>query len=115
MKYDCDVILDLLPLYTRKKLSKRSIQVVEEHLSECPSCRVQYANGMYDDNFDKEFDADSIRYTRRKKNHVFLRLFILLLFAGLICAGLAFLSYANYGTYNFIETAQNLIKNTFGS
>ncbi|MBR3174913.1 MAG: zf-HC2 domain-containing protein, partial [Oscillospiraceae bacterium] len=39
MKYDCDVIRDLLPLYADKACSERSREMVEGHLEECPDCR----------------------------------------------------------------------------
>ena len=39
MKYDCDMIRDLLPLYADKACSQRSREIVEEHLQECPDCR----------------------------------------------------------------------------
>ena len=39
MKYDCDVILDLLPLYQDGVCSEASKKVVQEHLQECSKCR----------------------------------------------------------------------------
>ena len=39
MKYDCDVIRDLLPLYADKACSDKSREIVEEHLQECMDCR----------------------------------------------------------------------------
>ena len=39
MKYDCDVIRDLLPLYADNACSEKSRDMVEEHLQECPACR----------------------------------------------------------------------------
>ena len=39
MKYDCDVIRDLLPLYADRACSEKSRKMVEEHLEECPDCR----------------------------------------------------------------------------
>lgn len=39
MKYDCDLIKDLLPLYNDKVTSDFSSRVVEEHLKECGPCR----------------------------------------------------------------------------
>ena len=39
MKYDCEVIRDLLPLYADRACSERSRTMVEEHLQECPDCR----------------------------------------------------------------------------
>lgn len=38
MKYNCDMISDLLPLYIDKACSKSSSEAVEQHLSECPAC-----------------------------------------------------------------------------
>lgn len=39
MKYDCDIIQDLLPLYQDKICSGKSRAIVEEHISECDVCR----------------------------------------------------------------------------
>jgi len=39
MKYECDVIQDLLPLYQDKICSDKSRTIVEEHISECAVCR----------------------------------------------------------------------------
>ncbi len=38
MKYDCDVIRDLLPLYCEDIASKKSREIVEEHCGECSEC-----------------------------------------------------------------------------
>ena len=39
MKTDCDIILDLLPLYQDNACSEESRAIVEEQLLECSSCR----------------------------------------------------------------------------
>ena len=39
MKYDCDIIRDLLPLYHDGVCSEKSREMVEEHLKECEVCR----------------------------------------------------------------------------
>ncbi len=39
MKMDCDVIRDLLPLYTDGACGEKSRKLVEEHLQECADCR----------------------------------------------------------------------------
>ncbi|MBQ2100855.1 MAG: zf-HC2 domain-containing protein [Lachnospiraceae bacterium] len=39
MRYECDVIEDLLPLYEDGACSTATIKAVEEHLSECDKCR----------------------------------------------------------------------------
>ena len=39
MKISCEIIQDLLPIYHDGICSNKSRQLVEEHLSECESCR----------------------------------------------------------------------------
>ena len=39
MKTECNVIIDLLPLYVEDMVSPESKQLIEEHLSECQKCR----------------------------------------------------------------------------
>ncbi|MBO4809365.1 MAG: zf-HC2 domain-containing protein [Lachnospiraceae bacterium] len=39
MKYECDMIEDLLPLYKDGVCSEASKKAVEEHLKECPKCK----------------------------------------------------------------------------
>lgn len=43
MKYPCNLIQDLLPLYHDGVCSEESAKIVEEHLSECTTCRHYYA------------------------------------------------------------------------
>ena len=38
MKYNCEMIRDLLPLYKDQACSKASADIVEEHLAECSDC-----------------------------------------------------------------------------
>lgn len=45
MKYPCEMIKDLLPLYVDAVASKESRAAVDEHLAECDSCR-EYAAAM---------------------------------------------------------------------
>jgi len=42
MKYDCEVIRDLLPLYKDGVSNKKSNEVIEEHLKECKACKEYY-------------------------------------------------------------------------
>lgn len=39
MKYECDVIQDLLPLYQDEICSDKSKKIIEEHLKECSNCK----------------------------------------------------------------------------
>lgn len=38
MKIDCDIVKDLLPLYTEQLVSEKSRMAIEEHLEECEQC-----------------------------------------------------------------------------
>lgn len=42
MKYPCNIILDLLPLYHDGVCSTESADAIKEHLNECESCRAYY-------------------------------------------------------------------------
>lgn len=42
MRYDCDIIRDIAPLYKDGVLSDRGMEIVGEHLSECAGCREFY-------------------------------------------------------------------------
>lgn len=41
-KIDCDVVLDLLPLYHDDVVSETSQKLVSEHLEQCTSCKKEY-------------------------------------------------------------------------
>ena len=70
MKMECDVVRDLLPLYTEQIASEASSRVVEEHLSECEQCRKAYQE-MRTPQLRIQYDrtpAESLgRYVRKKK------------------------------------------------
>lgn len=42
MKYSCNLIKDLMPLYHDKACSEESTQAVEEHFTECSDCKAYY-------------------------------------------------------------------------
>ncbi len=39
MKYNCELVQDLLPMYHDQALSKTSSDIVEEHIKSCSECR----------------------------------------------------------------------------
>ena len=53
MKYSCDLISDLLPLYKDDICSEASRKIVEEHLEECVACK-KLLNDMSDVAIDEE-------------------------------------------------------------
>ena len=52
MKYNCDLISDLLPLYKDEICSEASRKIVEEHLAECPNCK-KMLNSLNDVTIDE--------------------------------------------------------------
>ena len=52
MKYNCDLISDLLPLYKDEICSEASRKIVEEHLAECPDCK-KVLNSLNDVTIDE--------------------------------------------------------------
>ena len=59
MKYECDVIRDLIPLYIDDVASTASRRMVEEHLAECADCRALLGRMKSEEvetaiNFEKE-------------------------------------------------------------
>ena len=56
MKYECDLIEDLLPLYIDSACGKTSKQIVEEHLAECEKC-----SEMLKSYKDTEIDEDIVK------------------------------------------------------
>ena len=53
MKFECDMISDLLPLYKDDICSETSKKIVEEHLTECPSCKKLFS-AMSDVSIDEQ-------------------------------------------------------------
>ncbi|WP_242856596.1 zf-HC2 domain-containing protein [Butyrivibrio sp. AE2032] len=53
MKYNCDLISDLLPLYKDDICSEASKKIVEEHLAECADCK-KMLNSLNDFTIDEK-------------------------------------------------------------
>lgn len=74
MKYSCELIRDLMPLYKDQACSRESAAAVEEHLTECADCTKIYNEmNSCDDTIDgaiiRERDnviADQARFFKRK-------------------------------------------------
>lgn len=76
MKYPCDLIRDLIPLYVDSVCSDVSAEIVKEHLGECEECRKYYeeiselvieAVSVKQQEFEKQ-QADSLKKMKRKWN-----------------------------------------------
>lgn len=91
MKYSCEMIKDLLPLYCDNVCSDSSKQIVEEHLSECSSCKTtlkKMEDNTYDNRLQKETKHVVERYTnkvKRKSLSIGLGIGSILLIPILVC------------------------------
>jgi len=56
MKYPCETIADLLPLFHDGVCSESSVKIVSEHLSECEKCK-KTLEKIKDDNYDYSLQA----------------------------------------------------------
>ena len=68
MKFHCDMIRDLLPLYADQACSDESRRVVEEHLQECPDCKnmlQRLQDGRIEENLRTE-RTDVIEYSAKR-------------------------------------------------
>ena len=67
MKYNCDLISDLLPLYKDEICSEASRKIVEEHLAECPDCK-KILNSLNDVTIDEKIlkEKDEVIGTQAK-------------------------------------------------
>ena len=110
MKYPCDLIRDLLPLYQDGVCSEESRAAVEEHLRECPSCRAYQtalceADGLFpvpgeepEQTADQEFrKAASLRAVRKTllQRQVLAAVLALAVLAVLVLSAIGFLRSAS--------------------
>lgn len=67
--YECDVILDLLPLYLEHMTSEETRVVIQEHLEECENCRQEYLqmSASFTDIFAEKEEAKSRRWFKKKR------------------------------------------------
>jgi len=70
MKYPCDTIKDLLPLYHDDVCGASSKRIVEEHLSECASCKNTWTrlnDETYNEHLRDERDAVIGHYSKKAR------------------------------------------------
>jgi len=87
MKYDCDVIKDLLPLYQDDTANAESKSIVDEHLVECSSCKSYFYNmlhGAEQPNIMLE-TAETTIYTKLAKRLRFRKTLICIGIALILC------------------------------
>lgn len=72
MKYQCEIIKDLLPLYIDDVCSKESRKIIEEHIEICEDCRQYYNtmslsdNNIVSEDKNNEILADSLKNVKKQ-------------------------------------------------
>ena len=92
MKYPCEIINDLLPLYIDDICNEKSKEVVCNHLSSCEKCKQNYEkmkgvdNIMKNNNSEDLKVADSLKNIRRKifRNKIFVSILTIVIIAFVI-------------------------------
>lgn len=75
MKYQCDIIRDLLPLYHDQVCSQASETIVNEHLEECAQCRSiaeKLKNTVYDGKLQLERENVISSHAQKVKRKTFM-------------------------------------------
>ena len=60
-QYDCNIILDLLPLSIENMVTEETQEVIDQHLLTCESCRQIF------EDMTRELDITSVKKNRKKK------------------------------------------------
>ena len=60
-QYDCNIILDLLPLSIENMVTEETQKVIDQHLLTCESCRQIY------EDMTRELDITFVKKNRKKK------------------------------------------------
>lgn len=115
MKYNCELIKDIMPLFKDNALGDTSMNIVKEHLEECISCREYYEQT----DTETEHSTNSNNTVTNNENHrvkkyskkiKHLRLLITCsVLAVVILISSSFLSFSKFYTYNPISTVCGFI------
>lgn len=78
-KYECGIILDLLPLYIEGMVSSETEEVINQHLLECEACKKAYEEMSQDIDICIEKREQPKRHKFKKKSRVRILLYAYLL------------------------------------
>ena len=80
-QYECGIILDLLPLSIEGMVSKETEQVIQQHLSECETCRKVYGemNLEIDISIDKKKPSKKYKFRKKSRVRFFIYAYLLVL------------------------------------
>ena len=102
MKYKCNIVKDLLPLYVEDVTSQDSNKIIEEHLKECEECKKHYEE-LKDGSFIEELKEEQVNEENPKKTMKTIKKKIILgkLFFALISAIVVIITL--FSTYSYMN------------
>ena len=102
MKYKCNIVKDLLPLYVEDVTSQDSNKIIEEHLKECEECKKHYEE-LKDGSFIEELKEEQVNEENHKKTMKTIKKKIILgkLFFALISAIVVIITL--FSTYSYMN------------
>lgn len=102
MKYKCNIVKDLLPLYVEDVTSQDSNKIIEEHLKECEECKKHYEK-LKDGSFIEELKEEQVNEENPKKTMKTIKKKIILgkLFFALISAIVVIITL--FSTYSYMN------------
>ena len=99
MKYSCNIIHDLMPLYMDGVCSEESKKIVEEHLEECKECQTYFSNTNEEIHVAEQDELQKISSFQAVKKRIQRKQ----IFAGFIAIGIV---------ASIFVTAISVLKNT---
>lgn len=78
-KYECGIILDLLPLYIEGMVNPETEEVIQQHFSECETCKKAYEEMSQDIDIRIEKREQPKRHKFKKKSRVRILMYAYLL------------------------------------
>ena len=120
IKYDCNMIKDLLPFYNKNELSETDKNLIKEHLEKCEECK-KYWQGMQEEISLKEVKKfgngfNGFRKTAEKiswkKRVSFLISVLVLITCFLLISGYRFTSWQAANSYFMLDKSSEYLAET---
>ncbi len=96
MKFNCEIIRDLLPLYCDDVCSDVSKKAVEEHIEECADCRKAFELLKNDNNISSvelKEEESKIKFIKGVKNKIMIKKILISVVSVIISVGVIFGAY----------------------
>lgn len=122
MKYNCDIVRDLMPMCIDGTASDKTKQMVDEHVAECPPCDKVYAEMRGEAKLElpvqsaaPEFASTVKKMKSRRKRRTWLTLLLGVMIAGLVALAGLYGYYWYFVDWTLLEDAQlSLVSSTDG-